>query len=82
MSLKFTGELCVMRMENDAKSEQDLTGQFKIDMRNLTNFDPSTQNSHFWNKYSKTPKGSDLRFDLLALFKNMLRIKIKKKKKI
>ena len=43
MSLKFTGELCVMRMENDAKSEQDLTGQFKIDMRNLTNFDPSTQ---------------------------------------
>ena len=40
------------------------------------------KNSHFWNKYSKTPKGSDLRFDLLALFKNILRIKIKKKKKI
>ena len=33
-----------MRMKNDAKFEEDLTCQFKIDMRNLTNFDPSTQN--------------------------------------
>ena len=45
MSLKFTGELCVMRMKNDAKFEEDLTCQFKIDMRNLTNFDPSTRKS-------------------------------------
>ena len=45
MSLKFTGELCVIRMKNDAKFEVDLTCQFKIDMRNLTNFDPSTQKS-------------------------------------
>ena len=45
MSLKFTGELCVMRMKNDAKFEEDLTYQFKIDMRNLTNFDPSTWKS-------------------------------------
>ena len=43
MSLKFTQELCVMRMKNDAKFEEDLTCQFKIDMRNLTNVDLSTQ---------------------------------------
>ena len=50
MSLKFTGELCVMTMKNDAKFKEELTCQFKIDMRNLTNFDPSTrksQNMHF-----------------------------------
>ena len=34
-----------MRMENDAKFEIELTCHFKIDMRNLTNFDPSTQKS-------------------------------------
>ena len=45
MSLKFTQELCVIRMKNDAKFEEDLTCQFKIGMRNLTNFDPSTEKS-------------------------------------
>ena len=45
MSLKFTGELCVMKMKNDAKIEEELTGQFKIDMTNLTNFDPRTRKS-------------------------------------
>ena len=45
MSLKFTGEFCVMTMKNDTKFEQELTCQFKIDMRNLTNFDPSTWKS-------------------------------------
>ena len=45
MSLKFTGEFCVMTMKNDAKFEEELTCQFKIDMRNLTNFDLSTQKS-------------------------------------
>ena len=44
-SLKLKGELCVMTMENDAKFEIELTCHFKIDMRNLTNFDPSTQKS-------------------------------------
>ena len=29
-------------MRNDAKSEKELTSQFKTDMRNLINFDPST----------------------------------------
>ena len=45
MSLKFTEELCFMTMNNDAKLEEELTCQFKIDMRNLTNFDQSTQKS-------------------------------------
>ena len=45
MSLKITGELYVMIMKNDAKMEEELTDHFKINMRNLTNFDPSTQKS-------------------------------------
>ena len=45
MSLKFPEELCVMRMKNDTKIEEELTFRFKIVMRNLTNFDPSTQKS-------------------------------------
>ena len=45
MSLKFKGELCVMTMKNEAKIEEELTCQFKIDMRNLTNFDLSTRKS-------------------------------------
>ena len=45
MSLKITGELSVMAMKNDAKFEEELTCQFKTNMRNLTNFDPSTQKS-------------------------------------
>ena len=32
-----------MKMKNDAKLEEKLTCRFKIDMRNLKNFDPSTQ---------------------------------------
>ena len=43
MSLKFTGEFCVMTIKNDAKFEEELTCQFNIYIRNLTNFDPSTQ---------------------------------------
>ena len=46
MSLKFTDELCVMTIKNDEKLEEELICGFKIDMRNLTNFDPSTQKSH------------------------------------
>ena len=42
MSLKIAGELCIISITNDAKFEEELTCQFKIDMRNLTNFDPST----------------------------------------
>ena len=42
MSLKFTEELPVMRMKNGAKFDEDLTCEFKIDMRNLMNFESST----------------------------------------
>ena len=45
MSLKSTEELCVMTMKNNAKFEEELTCHFKINMRNLTNFDPSTSKS-------------------------------------
>ena len=43
MSLKFTEELCVMAMKDDEKFEE-LTC-FKIDIRNLTNFDLNTRKS-------------------------------------
>ena len=45
MSLKSTEEFCVMTMKNDTKFEQELTCQLKIDIRNLINFDQSTQKS-------------------------------------
>ena len=35
MSLKFTEELCVMAMKNNAKFEEELTCHYKTDMRNL-----------------------------------------------
>ena len=43
MSLKFTGELCVMTIKNDSKFEEELICQFKIDIKHLSKFDPSTQ---------------------------------------
>ena len=45
MSLKSTEELCVMTMKNNAKFEEELTCYFKTHMRNLRNFDSSTQKS-------------------------------------
>ena len=39
MSLKFTEEVFFMTKKNDAKFEEELASRFKIDMRNLTNFD-------------------------------------------
>ena len=45
MRLNFTGEFCVMIMKNDAKFEEESTCQFKIDMRNLTNFDVNSRKS-------------------------------------
>ena len=46
MSLKFTVDSCVMTIKNDAKFEKlELTCRFKTDMKNLTNFDPSTKKS-------------------------------------
>ena len=34
-----------MKLKNDEKFEEELTCHFKIAMRNLTNFDPSTLKS-------------------------------------
>ena len=34
-----------MKLKNDEKFEEELTCRFKIAMRNLTNFDPSTLKS-------------------------------------
>ena len=45
MSLKSWEELFVITMNNYAKFEEELTCHFKVDMRNLTNFDPSTWKS-------------------------------------
>ena len=41
ISLKFTEELCVMPIKNDATFEEEWTCRFKINIRNLTNFDLS-----------------------------------------
>ena len=58
MGLKFTGEFFVMKMKNDEKFEEKLTCQLKIDMRNLTNFDPSTQKSQkfalYWDAFAQS----------------------------
>ena len=45
MSLKFTEELCVMTMKNNAKFGEELTCRFNIDMGNLTHFDLNTRKS-------------------------------------
>ena len=45
MRLKFLGDFCVMAIKSDAKSEEESTGQFKIDIRNLTKFGLSTRKS-------------------------------------
>ena len=36
MTLKFTGEFCLITIKNNAKFEEELNCPFKIDMRNLT----------------------------------------------
>ena len=43
--LKIYRGVCVMTMKNDAKFDEESTCQFKIDMRNLTNFDARTRKS-------------------------------------
>ena len=45
MKLKLTGDLFVMTMKNDSKFEKKLICPFKVNMRNLTNIDPSAQKS-------------------------------------
>ena len=43
-----------MTIKNGAKFEEELTCQFKIDMRNITNFDPSNKKSQELELWSKT----------------------------
>ena len=45
MACKFTEEVSVITIKNNAKFEEKLTGHFKTDKRNLTNFDSSTRKS-------------------------------------
>ena len=45
MSLKFTEELYVTTMKNDANFEEELTCHFKTDMSYLKNFDSNTRKS-------------------------------------
>ena len=40
-----------MKMKNGAKFDEDLTCQFKINMRNLMNFDRSTRKSQKFELY-------------------------------
>ena len=51
MSLKFAVELFAMTVKNDAKFKEELTCHFKIDMRFLANFDPSTRKSQKFSLY-------------------------------
>ena len=51
MSLKSTEELSVMAIKNYAKFEQKPTYHFKVDMRNLTNFDSCTWKSQKFSFY-------------------------------
>ena len=44
-TLKFTEELCVMTINNNAKFEEELTFHFRTDMRNFSNFDSNTWKS-------------------------------------
>ena len=46
VTLKFTRVLCAMKIKNDTKFGRKFTRLFKIGMKNLANFDPSTQKSH------------------------------------
>ena len=40
-----------MTLKNDAKLDEELTRCFKIDMRNLKNFDPSTRKADKFFKF-------------------------------
>ena len=50
MRLKFTEDLFVITMKNDAKFGERLTCRFKIDMRNLMIFNLSTRPEHAENR--------------------------------
>ena len=64
MNFKFTVELCVMKMKNQTKIEEELICRFKIDM-NFTKFEPNTQKVLFFLIGSLWPK-----YILLQLYAN------------
>ena len=45
MSLNFTEKLRILKMNKDAKFEEEMTCRFKSGVRILENFGPSTQKS-------------------------------------
>ena len=52
--LESAEELCDMTMKNYAKFEEELNCRFKTDMRNLANFDPSTQKSQRFELFDQS----------------------------
>ena len=50
MSQKYTEELHVMSMKNDAKFQEELICRFKIDIRNVANFDLSIRKSQKFSR--------------------------------
>ena len=71
MSLKSTEEFCVMTTKNDAKFEEEWTCRFKIYMRNLTNFDPSTLKSQTFS-LSCTPFEQSIHFFELKNYRGVI----------
>ena len=75
MSLKFTEELYIMAIKNYAGFEEKLICRFKIDMKNLANFDPTTHKSqqtcilmdYFGTKYITFELKSTEQLCLMAL---------------
>ena len=58
MNIKYSGELCVMTMNNDTKFVEEMNCHFKTDMRNLTNLTETLKslkkllfNGLLWPKY-------------------------------
>ena len=45
MSLQLAGQLCAKTVKKDDNFEEELTCLFKIDIRNLANFEPSSRKS-------------------------------------
>ena len=50
-----------MTLKSDAKFGEELTCDFKIDMKNLTNFDPNTQKSQKFS-FEQAPSLSKVYF--------------------
>ena len=50
--LKIYAQLCVITLKNDEKSEEELGRWFKIDIRNVTNFDSRTRKYQKFTHYS------------------------------